>query len=296
MTKRKTTLSLIAIGAVTILILIVVGVVRILINSWLDIPEPPPFRIVSSSPQQTYAITVERKQRKPTREDWTSWKIYLSYTSQGQRILNEVVVAAGDSSTGPYYKENPQLNWIRENTFRLSDIASSPESKSDVLLIRNDSANTLSYLIVSGGSGEWFYILNLAPQASLKLNALPQQWGRDFPSSIWVSADGQFINGGKVSDGKDFRIPSYTEGPGYYCFSVKEDGITIVSRDFEGRSPADFTSEEEKQIEEYRKKVEAGQTTPADKKTIDEIYSNRAEIITPRSPDCGATNAVSFRR
>jgi hypothetical protein len=294
MTKRKKTLTLIAIGAVTSLILIVVGVVR-MINSWLDIPEPPPFRIVSSSPQQTYAITVERKQREPTREDWTSWKIYLGYTSQGQRILNEVVVAAGDSSTGPYYKKNPQLNWVLENTFRLSDIASLPESESDVLLIRNDSANTLSYLIVSGGSGEWFYILNLAPQASLKLNALSQQSEGPYSSSSWISADGQFINGGMVSDGKDFRSPSYA-GPGCYCISVKEDGITIVSRDFEGWERADLTSEEERQIEEYRKKVEAGQTTQADKKTIDEIYSNRAEIITPKSPDCGATKAVSFRR
>jgi hypothetical protein len=69
-----------------------------------------------------------------------------------------------------------------------------------------------------------------------------------------------------------------------------------VSREFEGWSRADFTSEEERQIEEYRKKIEAGQATQADKKTIDEIYSNRAEIITPRSPDCGATNAVSFRQ
>src|SRR5262245_17689663 len=215
MTKRKKTLSLIAVGAVTSLILIVVGVVR-MINSWLEIPEPPPFRIVSSSPQQTYSITVERKKRKPTREDWTSWKIYLSYTSQGQRILNEVVVADGDSSTGPYYKENPQLNWIYEDTFRLSDIASLPESKSNILLIRNDSANTLSYLILSGGSGEWFYILNLAPQASLKLNALPQQGG-GYSSLGWISADGQFINGGMVSDGKNFKIPPYSKDLGCYC-------------------------------------------------------------------------------
>jgi hypothetical protein len=294
MTKRKKTLSLIAIGAATSLILIVVGVVR-MINSWLDIPEPPPFRIVSSSPQQTYSITVERKQREPTIEDWTSWKIYLSYTSQGQRILNEVAVADGDSSTGPDYTENPQLNWINENTFRLSDVASLPESKSDVLLIRNDSPNTLSYLIVSGGSGEWFYILNLAPQASSKLNALPQQWEAAYSSSSWISADGQFINGGIVFDGKNFRIPYYIISSNYYCISVKDDGITIVNRDFEGWSRADLTSEQKKQIKEYYKKLEGGQATQADKKAIDEIYANRAEIITPKSPDCGAAKVASSR-
>lgn len=294
MTNRVKTLSLIAVGAVTSLILMVVGV-EILIDSWLEMPEPPPFRIVSSSPRQTFEITVERKQREPTREDWTSWKIYLSFTSQGQSVLNDAVVAAGDSSTGPHYKENPRLNWVHENTFRLSDVASLPESKSNVLHIRNDSANTLSYLIVSGGSGEWFYILNLAPQASLKLNALPQRGG-GYSSLGWISADGQFINGGEFSVGTNFRIPPHAKDPGCYCLSVKEDAVTIVSRDFEGRNIADLTSEEERQIKEYRKKLEAGQTTQEDKKTIEEIYSNRAEIITPISPDCGATNAVSTRR
>jgi hypothetical protein len=264
MTKRMMTLILIAIGAVTSLILIVVGA-GILIDSWLEMPEPPPFRIVSSSPQQAYAITVERKQREPTREDWTSWKIYLSYTSLGQRVLNEVVVAAGDSSTGPYYKENPQLNWIYENTFRLSDIASLPDSKSNVLLIRNDSASTLSYLIVSGGSGEWFYILNLAPQASLKLNALPERLG-GHSSLDWVTADGQFINGGEFSVGKSFRIPPYSKDLGCYCLSVKEDAITIVSRDFDGYEYREFTPEEKKQNEEDRKKFEARQGTEVDGK------------------------------
>jgi hypothetical protein len=294
MAKRNKTLSSIAIGAVTSLILIVVGVGS-LVDSWLEMPEPPPFRIVSSSPRQTYAITVERKQREPTREDWTSWKTYLSYASQGQRVLNEVVVAAGDFSTGPYYKENPRLNWIHENTFRLSDIESLPESKSNVLHIRNDSADTLSYLIVSGGSGEWFYILNMRPQASLKLSALPQSGG-GYSSLRWISADGQFINGGEFSVGRNFRIPSNAIDPGCYCLSVKEGAITIVSRNFEGRNRADLTSEEERRIKEYRKKLEAGQATQEDKKTIEEIYSNRAEIITPISPDCGATNAVSTRR
>ena len=44
MTKRKITLSLIAVGAVTGLILISVGVVGSLISSWVDLPERPPFK------------------------------------------------------------------------------------------------------------------------------------------------------------------------------------------------------------------------------------------------------------
>jgi hypothetical protein len=280
---RKMTLSLIA-----------VGVARILIDSWLELPVPPPFRIVSSSPLQTYAITVERKQREYTREDWTTWKIYLSYASQGQQVLNEVEVAAGDSSTGPYYRDNPQLNWVYENTFRLDDVASLPEAESDVLFVRNDSASALSYLSVSGDAGEWFFILNLAPQASLKLYARPQ-WKRVEYSIVYAS--GRFISGGEVYGVQSFKIPHSAKGPGRYCLSVKENAIALVSRDFEGFELAEYTPEEKKQIEDYEKKLRARQTTEADEKMIREIYlKERPEIITPTSPDCGDVNSISTRR
>lgn len=187
MTKRKLTLSLIAVGGVTGLILIAVAVVGSLISSWVALPERLQFKIVSSSPRQTYAITVERKQRELTEDDRTSWKIYLSYASQGQQVLNEVEVDAGDSSNSPYWDERPQLNWIYENTFRLDDTASLPESESDVLFVRNDSASALSYLYVNGEANERFFILNLEPQASVKLYARPQ-WKRGDSSTV-VSRD-----------------------------------------------------------------------------------------------------------
>lgn len=282
MTKRKKTFNLIAIG-------IVIG----LITSCMDLPERPPFKVASSSPKQTYAVSVERKRRELTREDPTSWIIYLSYASQGQQVLNEVEVDAGDSSSSPYWDERPQLNWIYENTFRLDDTASLPESESDVLFVRNDSKSAVSYLYVNGEANERFFILNLEPQASLKLYARPK-WKRG--DLIGFYGSGQFINGGKVHGGKSFRLPHSTKGPGRYCLSVKENAITVVSRDFEGFELADFTPEERKQIEDHQKKLEARQATEEDEKIIREIYLNRPEIITPKSPDCGDTNSVSIRR
>src|SRR5262245_7345135 len=89
----------------------------------------------------------------------------------------------------------------------------------------------------------------------------------------------------KGSDGKNFRIPPYSKDLGCYCLSVKEDAITIVSRDFEGWNGAEFTLEERKQLEDYRKKLQANQTTDADEKIIREIHLNRPEIITPKSRD-----------
>jgi hypothetical protein len=124
---------------------------------------------------------------------------------------------------------------------------------------------------------------------------MPQKWRGDSSTQSWIEANGQLINGGHVYDGKNFEIPSYATKPGCYCLSVKEDGITIASRDFVGDELADFTPEEKRQIEEYRKKREAGQMTQADEEINYKIYSNRPKIFTPKSPDCGAANSASSR-
>jgi hypothetical protein len=91
-------------------------------------------------------------------------------------------------------------------------------------------------------------------------------------------------------------MPQSAKIAGRYCINVKEDEITIASRDFEGWRTAELTPEEKKQIEDYRKKLEAKQTMEADEKLFKEINSNRAKIITPKSPDCGAANSVSTPR
>jgi hypothetical protein len=290
-TKR----SLIAAGVVTGLLLIAGGAVISFISfisSLTDEPKGPPFKIVSSSPQQNYAVTVDRKWLEHTEENPWNWKIYLSYVSQGQQVLNEVEVDVGEWSSSPYWTESPQLNWIHDNVFRLADSASLPESECDVLLVRNDSTKAISYLYVSGEAKERFFILNLEPQASLKLHARPQLRGDG--SSIFAS--GRFADGGKVDGGKSFRFPRSGKGPGSYCLSVKEGGaVTVTSKDFEGYELADYTPEEKRRIEEYRKKFKAGQTTEADEKTFLKIGGTRKEIITPESPDCSAANSVSSR-
>jgi hypothetical protein len=293
MRMRKTTINPIAVGVVISLILTVIGAAISFISSLGDEPERPPFKIISSPPQQTYAVTVERKKLEVNKENPWSWKIYLSYASQGQQVSNEVEVDAGDSSSSPYWDKSPQLNWIYENTFRLDDTASLPESESDVLFVRNDSKSAISYLYVNGEANERFFILNLEPQSSVKLCARPQ-WKRG--DSSWISTSGRFINGGKVYGGKNFSMPPSAKGPGRYCLSVKENVITVVSRDFEGYEPAELTPTERKQIEDYKKKFEARQATEADEKNVYEIYLNRPKIITPISPDCGAANSVSTRR
>src|SRR5262249_12665174 len=161
--------------------------------------------------------TVERRERGTGDGDWN---LYLSYypsriEAQGRGSLNEVEVASGDFSTGPYYSKNPQLNWISENIFRLSDRPSLPESKCNVLSVSNDGASALSYLAVSGGSGEWFYILNLPAQASTNLYSEPPCCGGDLS---WIEASGLFHTGERVSDGRDFTAYNFA---GRYSLSVK---------------------------------------------------------------------------
>jgi hypothetical protein len=281
--------SQIAAGVVIGLTLIAIGAIAIrsvtsFIRALPDGSERPPFKIVSSSPRQTHTITVERKQVEHTEKTPWDWKIHLSHTLQGRLILNEVEVDIGEWSSSPYWNKSPQLNWIHENTFRLDDTAPLPESKSDVLFVRNDSASAISYLYIRGEANERFFILNLEPKASLKLHARPL-WKRGDLAA--VAASGQFSNGGKIGAAMSFILPPSGKGPGCYCLTAKEEGITIVSRDLEGWNQVEFTSEEKRQMEEYYKKHKAGQRTEADEKAFNDIFSNRVVIITPKAPDCG---------
>src|SRR5436190_13931877 len=145
-----------------ILKLIVAGIFVASLTSCLDfaLPKAPPFKIASTSPQGTYAIVIERRQNKPVENDRATWKVFLSLSNKGQQVLNEVEVGSGNESSGGRYSNNPKLNWVHENTFRLSEQASLPESESDVLLIRNDSTSVVSYLTVNGGWRERFFTLN----------------------------------------------------------------------------------------------------------------------------------------
>lgn len=253
-------------------------------------PEPPPFKMTSMSPQGKYAINLERRRHEPYGKDWETWKAFLSFTNDGQQILKEVEVASGDASSGRMLPDHPQLAWLYENTFRLSEHASLPESESDVLLIRNDSAHTISYLSVSGGMDEWFFILNLQPRSSVKLLALPQ-WKQGDLS--WVSAKGRFGDDIPTYGGQNFKIAASEKGPGHYCLTVRDDEMVIQSREFEGWELKEPTAEEQKTLLEIAEKKEKGIATKTDEETERKIWNEREEIIIPRDPSCGGSGKVS---
>jgi len=131
---------------------------------------------------------------------------------------------------------------------------------------------------------ECFFILNLQPQSSVQLLALPQwQWG----DGSWISARVRFDDGTLIYGGQNFRFGSSGKGPGHYCLTVKNEEAVIQSREFEGWELKPLTAEAEKMLKEIAEKKEKGIATKADEETERKIWNEREEIILPRDPNCG---------
>jgi hypothetical protein len=215
-----------------------------------DLPQEPPFSISAESPQGIYAVKVERKRKPfiPSNEPW-SWKLFLGVSRQGQQSLSNEVVGAGDDSTNTGFPpfQVPELNWVSENIFRLAGKENSPHLMCDILFVRNKTDKTLSYFNISG-HGDMFFVLDLSPGETVKLYAQPQTTGLG-----WISGHGRLADGKQVSGGRNFSIHNLYEGPSYYCLTINEDQVVIVSREFEGWT-----------------------------------LSDRKEVIIPRALDCGS--------
>lgn len=254
--------------------------------------EEPQYKISASSPNGVYSVRIERRRNEWKKEDSRTWKAFLSFTKGGQQVLNEVVVSGGDSSTNVGFPKSPALSWIQENTFRLGDQGAWSEPHCDVLLVRNDTSKALSHLLVGGSHGEEFFILDMQPGASVKLNAKPE-WERG--DLRWVSASGRFSDGVEIFDGLSFRLRGPSRGPGHYCLAIEESQIVIRSREFEGSRLKPLTEEQWKKLTEISDKEAKGLATESDREAGRKIRDEQEEII-PRDAKCGAPADVNVGR
>lgn len=266
----------------SILVLFTLPLVACL-DLWLS--EEPEYKLSGLSPKGVFSIQIEKRRNEVSESDPWTWKAFLSFTREGKPVLNEVQVGAGDASTGGFPKQ-PQLSWVHENAFRLGDEGQWPEAECDVLLVNNGTTNSLSYLMVGGARREKFFILDLQPEFSVKLYAMPQ-WQRGDMS--WIAASGRFSDGRSIDAGQNFIIHDSGRGPGHYCLTIKDDQITIRSREFEGWRQKPLTDEEWKQLKDIWKKEETGQATENDIEIKKKLWGEREEIITPRDERCGAS-------
>ena len=241
----------------------------------------PAFVIESTSPQKTNIVKIERKRQVWSQQDFHTWKLFLSLRTSDSVTLTDCLVKAGDDSSNTGFPQRivPELTWVSENIFRLAGKDAVTDSQCDIAFVTNVSNQTLSYLELNGGDS-LFFLLNVKPKETFKLFVQPQSdKGRD---SSFLYANGLFAGGAKVSAVESFSIRGKYQQPSHYCFTISENGIALVSREYETiklyREPS-----EEKRWNELSQKT----TRSADEEKELRRLSSQT-VRTPSVPDCGS--------
>ena len=241
----------------------------------------PAFVIESNSPQNTNTIKIERKRQAWSQQDFHTWKLFLSLRTSDSVILTDSLVMAGDDSSHTGFPQRivPELTWVSENVFRLAGKDAVPDSQCDLVFVTNASNQTLSYLEVNGGDS-LFFLLNVKPKETFRLFVQPQSdKGRD---SSFLYANGLFASGAKVATIESFSIRGKYQQPSHYCFTISENGIALVSREYETiklyREPSD-----EKRWNELSQKTTRSED---EEKELRRLSSQT--VRTPSVPDCGS--------
>ena len=248
-------------------------------------PTEPLFNLSTKSPAGNYVVQLERKRREGNWTDLWTWKLFLSVQQQGMQTLSHQIVSVGDDSshTGFPHRIIPELTWVAENVIRLTGKNTLPDSQCDQLFIRNNTKRVLRYFSIEGGETKFFW-LNVQPNESIQPFTQPQSdQGRDHS---FFGADGISETGEKIGIARSFEVRGKYKQPGHYCFTINEEGVDLVSLEFEGWDLV-FDPEDEKKFNELLAKQER---TEAEEKLLGDLLRNKQrKVITPSSPTCGTT-------
>jgi hypothetical protein len=94
----------------------------------------------------------------------------------------------------------------------------------DEVMVSNDTNQPVNQLVVH--ASEYFLILDLPPNATVKLSAHPQS------GLSWISCEGKVSSGRAIPfDGVNFlpRDNSDSHVSRHYCISIRGDGVLIQS-------------------------------------------------------------------
>jgi hypothetical protein len=210
-----------------------------------ELPQVAPFSLSSTSPNDSYAIKVERKKQEMTPLDPWTWNLSLSVEGRAGQTLNDELVGKGDDSTNIWFPSFivPELAWVNESTFKLTGKDPLPDSRCDILTVTNDSAKVLAYFTVNG-AGEQFFIVDFQPKQTMQLFIQPQSDKR--ASLSWLAGGGRFVDGGKMYEGKNFIVQGLYKAPAHYRMTINDAGLVISSQEFPIWSPAPPEDKNEK--------------------------------------------------
>ncbi len=195
-----------------------------------------PYKLVTSSPSSTYEVRLGEEIRPEDSGDPWPYKVFLSVSKHGRSVIDRELVYSNDSWDLRFGDICPQHTWVSENVLRLGGEHTLPESSCDVITVRNQTANDITYLMLSGmvrRPGEKFLLLDVPPSSTIKLYAQPQT--DKVGDTSGFSCHLQFADGREIpTTGMGFRIRGVYKGPARYCLTIKDNEVIIRSEDFEG--------------------------------------------------------------
>jgi hypothetical protein len=197
--------------------------------------QPKPYTLTTASPNHTYSVQlVERL--NPTDEPSYNHVVGLKIYSGGRLIADDPHFSRGVWPDERFGRELPEHGWVGDNMLRFGKTPLSSQTKYDEVLIHNNTAKIVTYLVINGAS-EMLLLVDLQPNTTKKVTLQSQTYYE--ASTSWIGYAGQFAGGGRIeSDGLNFRVRGTGKyvPPSLYCITIKDDGVTVRSRDYEGVS------------------------------------------------------------
>jgi hypothetical protein len=171
---------------------------------------------------------------KPPDEPFYNHVVSLKVYSGGQLIAEEPRFSGGSDFDQRFGEAHPEHNWVTDNLLRLGKKPLTVKTKYDEILIRNNAAATIAYLMINAGS-DLFLLFDLHSNATTKV--IMQSQTAQGADSSWMGYAGQFANGKRIkASGLTFDVKDKYRPAARYCITIRDDEVVVRGRDFEGIS------------------------------------------------------------
>jgi hypothetical protein len=195
--------------------------------------ERPLFHLSTISPNKTYKVMLDEQAVISSDRLFTKHghhEVRFTVTRDGRTILKRESLYSGGTYDDRFLDQFPTSEWLSDSVMRFGQTAN--VGNRDEVVVYNETADSLSYLVVRSGKYEVFLLIDLPPNSVVKLSPEPQT--DEHGDSSYISASGKLNRGGLISEtGRNFNVHGKYKGPAHYAIHIKDGALQITSEEFE---------------------------------------------------------------
>lgn len=193
-----------------------------------------PFTITTVSPNRTYTVQLKEQVQSalPLFEGNSTHWIRMNVIKGSQTIIKDVGLYGGDKYDDRFAELFAEHNWISDSILWFSNRDFIPQSQHDEVTISNETNKVITYFRLVVEKNEMFLLFDIQPKPARILSVHPQtDRGRDYS---WISGTGKTDDKDIAEYGVNFEVRDRYKNPAHYCIKIKDEGLTITSKEFEG--------------------------------------------------------------